>query len=197
MLFRTRLGDGKPRELLGAGQKSGQFWALDPDTGDVVWVTQTGPGGMLGGPQWGSAVDDDRIYVANANSDATPWVLPGGATTTRGIWSALNPSSGELLWQTADPLVDGAHAVTRATLQGPVTVANGVVYGCSVDDDGPMYALDAASGTVLWSFQSGGSCVAGAAVVDGTVYWGSGYETLSGAWGATGNDKLYAFDLGE
>ena len=54
---------------MGAGQKSGQYWALDPDTGAVVWVTQAGPGGFGGGLQWGSAVDDQRVYTANANSD--------------------------------------------------------------------------------------------------------------------------------
>ncbi len=197
MLFRASQGRGKPRELLGAGQKSGQFWALDPDTGSVVWVTQAGPGGALGGLQWGSAVDGERIYVANANTDAASLPLPDGSTTTRGVWSALDTATGAILWQTADPLVDVNHAVTRATLQGPVTVANGVVYGCSVDDAGPMYALDAATGAVLWSFQSGGSCISGAAVVDGTVYWGSGYTNLSGFLGATGNDKVYAFDLGD
>ena len=66
-------GKGKPRDLVGAGQKSGQYWALDPDTGAVVWVTQAGPGGTSGGLQWGSAVDGQRIYTANANSgDGNP-----------------------------------------------------------------------------------------------------------------------------
>ena len=54
--------------LEGAGQKSGQYWALDPDTGEVVWVTKAGPGGVLGGLIWGSAVDGERIYVANGNT---------------------------------------------------------------------------------------------------------------------------------
>ena len=81
--------------------------------------------------------------------------------------------------------------------QGPVTVANGVVYACSLDVDGHMYAFDAASGAVLWSFSSGGSCNAGAAVVNGTVYWGSGYASLGGFLGSTGNNKFYAFDVQE
>ena len=44
----------------------------NPDTGAVVWVTNTGPGGTAGGLQWGSAVDGKRIYTANANSDLKP-----------------------------------------------------------------------------------------------------------------------------
>ena len=73
-LFTVKPGPtGKPRDLVGAGQKSGQYWALDPDTGAVVWVTQAGPGGTAGGLQWGSAVDGQRVYTANANSNNSPW----------------------------------------------------------------------------------------------------------------------------
>jgi polyvinyl alcohol dehydrogenase (cytochrome) len=56
-------------QLLGIGQKSGQYWALDPQTGAVVWTTQVGPGGVVGGLQCelpAHAVDShqrDRGYV--------------------------------------------------------------------------------------------------------------------------------------
>jgi polyvinyl alcohol dehydrogenase (cytochrome) len=53
-----------------------------------------------------------------------------------------------------------------------------------------MYALDAATGAILWQFAAGGSVNAGAAVVRGSVYWGSGY-----ARSGSGNNKLYAFSL--
>lgn len=187
-LFKTRLNGGKPLELLGAGQKSGQYWALNPDTGQVVWVTQVGPGGLLGGMIWGSAVDGERVYVANANSGFELWTLVGGQQTTGGFWSALDAATGEILWQTANPIPTMA--------EGAVTAANGVVFGCSLDTSGNMYALDAATGAILWNFASGGSCNAGPAVVNGMVYWGSGYSALAD-FGATGNDKFYAFSLSE
>lgn len=38
-----------------------------------------------------------------------------------------------------------------------------------------MVAMDAATGTVEWTFTSGSSCAAGAAIANGTVYWGTGY----------------------
>jgi polyvinyl alcohol dehydrogenase (cytochrome) len=188
-LFTVEGDRGKKQELLGAGQKSGQYWALNPDTGEVVWVTKSGPGGVLGGHIWGSAVDGERVYVANANAFSQNWDLVGGQTVDYGFWSALDTATGEILWQTADPIAGNVN-------QGPVTVANDVVYACSMDSQGHMYAMDASSGAVLWSFASGGSCNAGAAVVNGTVYWGSGYESLAGFIpGSTGNDKLYAFEL--
>jgi polyvinyl alcohol dehydrogenase (cytochrome) len=68
-LYTTRV-NGKPTQLVGAGQKSGQYGSLDSDTGAVAWVTQAGPGGTGGGLQWGSAVDGQRVYTANSNSNS-------------------------------------------------------------------------------------------------------------------------------
>jgi polyvinyl alcohol dehydrogenase (cytochrome) len=180
-LFTVKV-DGKPQDLVGAGQKSGEYWALDAATGKVVWTTQAGPGGTAGGLQWGSAVDGKRVYTQNANSNFKPW--PAGGTDTSGVWSGLDAATGKMLWETRPP--DGG------STSGPVTTANGVVFGCSLDPEGHMYALDAASGHVLWSFASGGSCLSGAAISNGTVYWGSGYSNFGFG---TPNNKLYAFGL--
>ncbi|MFQ6171212.1 PQQ-binding-like beta-propeller repeat protein [Oryzobacter sp. R7] len=179
-LFTVASGPMKGRELVGAGQKSGQYWALDPATGAVVWVTQAGPGGTAGGLQWGSATDGRRVYTANANSGGVSW---NGANT--GVWSGLDAATGELVWE-ARPSQGGSTS-------GPVTTANGVVFGCSLDPLGHMYALDAADGSELWRFASGGSCLSGAAISNGTVYWGSGYSNFGFG---TPNNKLFAFGLG-
>jgi len=161
---------GKKTELLGAGQKSGQYWALNPDNGQVVWSTQVGPGGVIGGLQWGSATDGSRIYTA----------------VTAGSWSALDPATGAILWSTPTPNPGWPTF-------GAVTVANGVVFAGSTAPTGDnMFALDAATGAILFSFTSGGSVGSGASVVNGTVYWGSGYSVLGPPW--SGNNKLYAFE---
>lgn len=175
-LFTVKHGggkNGKPRDLVGAGQKSGQYWALDPDDGSVVWVTQVGAGGVLGGLQWGSATDGTRIYTA---------------VTTEG-WKALDPATGAILWHTLLP--NAAFALTF----GAVTVANGVVYGSSQSPagDSSMFALDAATGAVLFAFDSGAPVGSGASVVNGTVYWGSGYTVLGDV--SAFNNKLYAFEV--
>jgi polyvinyl alcohol dehydrogenase (cytochrome) len=178
-------GRGKPHDVVGAGQKSGQYWELNPDTGAVIWVTQAGPGGTAGGLQWGSAVDGKRVYTANANSNLIPWTLPNGTVTTDGVWSGLDAATGQVLWQLSPP-----HG---GATSGPVTTANGVVFGCSLDPLGHMYALNAATGAVLWTFASGGSCLSGAAISDGRLYWGSGYSNFGFG---TPNNKLYSFGLG-
>src|SRR5262245_41844346 len=119
------------RDIIGAGQKSGIFWALDPNDGHILWGTQVGPGGTLGGTEWGSDTGDGRIYVAIANNLHQPYTLvPSGQQASAGSWSALDAASGSILWQTADP--------TGGIDPGPVTVANGVVYVGSMDAVGHM-----------------------------------------------------------
>jgi len=182
-------GMGKSRELVGVGQKSGQYWAVDPDSGQVVWVSQAGPGGTGGGLQWGSAVDGQRVYTANSNSNYKPWVLPDGSITDRGVWSALDAGTGAVLWQRTTPF--GGTPNVWGDTSGPVTTANGVMFSCSVLS-GYMYALNAATGDVLWSIHSCGSSLSGAAISNGEVYWGSGYSNFGE--GAP-NNTLYAFRL--
>ena len=101
MLF-TVTKAGIRRDLVGAAQKSGIFWALDPDTGKVVWSRIFGPAGSLFA-QWGSATDGQQIYVGNLNSEAQKYKLqPSGETTTGGSWSALDAATGKIIWQTAE-----------------------------------------------------------------------------------------------
>ncbi len=195
MLIPTKAGD-----IVAAGQKSGIMWGLNPDTGATVWQTAVGPGGALGGLEWGSATDGKRIYFAVANFNFPPQSYPmvnppkgTPATSSAGSWGAVDPTTGQILWQTADP--NGSIDL------GAVSVANGVVYASSMgtlfapgvpSTQPTMFALDAANGEQLWSFVSGGSVNAGPAIVDGTLYWGSGYTNLGPGFGDP-SGKLFAF----
>ena len=146
-LFTVKPASGKAYDLVGAGQKSGQYWAVNADTGALAWVTQVGPGGLTGGSQWGSAVDGKRVYVAISNAFNLPWNLvqngaASGVVTNGGLWSALDPATGKILWQTANPSGSGNW--------GAVSAANGVIYSCS--GDGIYYALNGATGGILWNY---------------------------------------------
>jgi polyvinyl alcohol dehydrogenase (cytochrome) len=168
--------------ILGAGQKSGIYYALDPATGNELWRTQVGPGSSLGGIEWGSASDGKRIYVGIVNFYGLSY--SGGSA---GSWAALNPETGAILWQRPVP--------NNSIALGPLAVANGVVYAPSMDgtpNAATMFALNAADGSTLWSFASGASVIAGATIVNNTVYWGSGYAHL-GIPGFTPNNKFFAF----
>jgi polyvinyl alcohol dehydrogenase (cytochrome) len=147
--------------------------------------------------EWGSATDGKRIYFAIVNFGFASYSMvnpPKGTPTSSsaGSWGAIDPASGQILWQRADP--------NNTIDLGPVSVANGVVYATSFGATafGPppaqwpptLFALDASSGKILWQYAGGGSENGGAAIVDGNVYWGTGYSNLGlGFPGA----KLYSF----
>lgn len=186
-LFTVKIA-GKARDLVGAGQKSGVYWALDAGTGAVVWQTQAGVGGLAGGLQWGSAVDGKRVYTANSNSEFKEWFLKDGTSAGyRGGWSALDAATGQIIWETPNPAYHNG--------MGPVSGANGVVYACSLDDAGHMYAMNAATGAVLWDFPSGANCIGGAAISSGMVFWGTGYDAMKFTPGPNNAQALYAFGL--
>lgn len=173
-----------PKTIIGAGQKSGIYYALDPDTGALIWKTQVGPGSSLGGMEWGSASDGKRIYVAIANLYGIPY-----AAGNAGSFAALDPATGKILWQKADP--NGALDL------GPLAVANGVLYAPSMGGapGAPsMLGLDAATGSTLWSYAPGSSVIAGASIVGGSVFWGSGYTHVP-IPGFTGNNRFFSFTV--
>src|SRR6185437_10431492 len=100
-------------------QKSGIYYAFDPATGAELWRTLVGPGSSLGGIEWGSATDGKRIYVALVNYYGIPYAYGYG-----GSIAALDPATGAILWQVADP--------GQSINLGPVSVSNGVVYASSM-----------------------------------------------------------------
>jgi polyvinyl alcohol dehydrogenase (cytochrome) len=197
-LFTMPIGEnGFGRQVVGIGQKSGVYWALDPGDGSVLWRTKVGPGGLGGGVEFGTAVDRGRVFVAEGNSEQQPFTLQGagpfaGQMVTSGAWSALDPRTGAILWQTPDP--------QGSKNPGFLTAANGVLYaGSAAGSGGNMYALDARTGNVLWTFASGGSVFSAPAVVNGMLFWGSGYTRNAscpdGFDSCVANNKLYAFGL--
>jgi polyvinyl alcohol dehydrogenase (cytochrome) len=178
---------GQVHDFVGAGQKSGTYWALDPDTGATLWARRPGPGGRRGGILWGSSADGAHVFVAENDYARLSYRLgpKGVATTTGGSWAALDSATGHVDWQVAVP---GTANGQVAGAESAISVADGIVFGG--DTEGNMAALDARTGALLWRYASAGSVACGPAIVDGVVYWGSGdpYGTKAKA--------LYAFSLG-
>jgi polyvinyl alcohol dehydrogenase (cytochrome) len=199
-VMRVRM-QGRWRDVVGVGGKSGVYYALDAGTGAFLWNSLIGPGGDQGGMNWGTAFDGERIYAPITNHHHIPYLVarngvPSDKMVTGGSWAALDPATGRILWQTADPQQEtlaGTGTVGVWDL-APVTAANGVVYAASMAKDpqqNQLFALDAANGRILWQYGAGGSVNAAPAVVNGSVYWGTGYSR-SGVEGS-GNNQFYAF----
>ena len=59
--------------VLVLSQKSGALYGLNPDDkGKLLWQSQVGKGGVLGGVEWGSASDDRRLYAAVSDLAFSP-----------------------------------------------------------------------------------------------------------------------------
>jgi polyvinyl alcohol dehydrogenase (cytochrome) len=140
----VRAPDG--RELLIAGQKSADIYALDPDTGDVVWHERLGRGGALGGIHWGLAANEVMATVfvpvsdIEANSDPAREPQPG--------LYALDVQSGAIRWQ---HLRENrcAERICSGGLSAAITATPDLVVAGSLD--GYLEIYDAATGDVLWS----------------------------------------------
>lgn len=142
--------------LVLASTDAGRVFALAERTGRVVWTAEA-EGAIRARP----TVDGGRVYVP----------------TDGGYLYALDARSGRRLWRAAI----GQGSRPRGTAGGgddryeryasSAVVAGGRVYVGS--RDGNLYALDAATGRVLWR-AAGGDVISGApAVAGGAVVFGS------------------------
>ena len=195
------LRDG--HRVLVIGQKSGVVHAFDPDQeGKVLWQTRIGKGGSLGGSEWGSAADQDRIYVANSDvrflRDGTRRLDPDAG----GGLFGLNLSDGKITMQ-VPPVACGDRKQCSPALSAAVTAIPGVVFSGGVSGYLRAYATDNAR--LLWEFDTardyatvngvpahGGAMDGpGAAIIDGMIYVNSGYAQWSGIPG----NVLLAFEV--
>ena len=180
------------RRVLLAGQKSGVLHALDPDDrGKILWQKRLSPGGVLGGIEWGFAADDQHVYVPISDV----WESRNSPGHAGGIY-ALAFADGSEVWNTPAREPDClAQAGCNAGQPAAATLIPGVLFSASMD--GHVRAYDPDNGEIIWDLDTkrnyptvnkvparGGSIKgAGVTVVDGWIYFGSGY----GLWGMPGN----------
>lgn len=194
----VQLGGGK--RALVIGQKSGMVHAIDPDAeGKILWQTRAGSGGLLGGSQWGSAADGQRIYVAI--SDVVLHSIPDAATGRNRIeldpkkgggLYAIDLKSGRIDWKAPPAVCPANQAVCSPGQSAAVSAIPGAVFSGALD--GHLRAYSSTDGRVIWDFNSarefpsvngkparGGSIDAtGAAVAGGMVFLHSGYSDFGG-----------------
>jgi polyvinyl alcohol dehydrogenase (cytochrome) len=189
-------------DILLAGQKSGDVWALNPDNGQLLWNHRFGKGTPLGGVHWGMAVDGERVFAPINDPMAMP-----GAVAEPGM-NALAIATGEVLWrQPMKPDCSAARKLRHERCDRqyglsalPLVVDESVIAGAI---DGRLYVFDARTGEVTFQYDTlrsfatvngfpgkGGSIdshsvFAGA----GMLFVGSGY----GRFGQPSGNVLLAF----
>jgi len=186
-------------DLVLAGQKSGDVWALNPDTGELIWNTKVGPGGAIGGIHWAMAYDGEKVYAANnMTTDSTADGIDPGLF-------ALDVDSGSIAWEyhhTPDCSGDRRDYLPSCDRNWGMSAATLLVDGAIVQgaNDGFVKVFDSGSGEPIFSFDTGrpfetlnGIEARGGAIdnfsiwaANGTLFVQSGY----GLFGLPGNVLL-------
>src|SRR5262249_35284393 len=148
---------GGNKRALVIGQKSGMVHAIDPDNkGAVLWQTRAGQGSALGGSQWGSASDGQKVFVAI--SDIGIGTRPD-PTLPQGFRSVLDPNKGgglpasiwnrgKVVWRPTRSRGAGPRTMCPPANPAAVTAIPGVVFSGSVD--GHLRGYSTATGAVIW-----------------------------------------------
>jgi len=124
---------------------------------EQAWTARPGGQAFFSSP----VIADGRVFLATDN----------------GAVHAVSLDDGSSLWSFA---TGSGNRATPAVADGLVYVGGGV--------DGRLYALDAATGSPAWSYATGDYLTyAAPTVVDGVVYFGTGFTAGNGGW-------IYALD---
>jgi eukaryotic-like serine/threonine-protein kinase len=169
------------------GSSDGVFYAVERDTGKQKW----------------KSVMTDPISSSPAVANGLVYFL-----TYDGVFYALAEDTGEIKWRFATGgerrfEAKGIHGLTPATqniadpmdvfLSSPAVFNGRVYFGSS---DGHVYALDARTGVLAWSFETGDVVHASPAIANNTIYIGSWDSYLYALDAATGLEK-WRFKAGD
>jgi polyvinyl alcohol dehydrogenase (cytochrome) len=154
--------------LIGAGNKNGIYYAVDQDTGTLVWQQPLVAGGILGGFNASTGVAFGNVYA--------------GTFTGPPFISAFGTTNGAVAWQCPS-------AECNAFSFGPPGIAAGAVL--IGDSAGQLRAFDATTGVLLQKLTLGGGISSGPAIVNDMVFIGTG----TGAFGGAGTQGVYGLAL--
>lgn len=146
MLVTTKSG----RELLLAGQKSADAHAMDVQTGERVWTTNLGRGGIIGGVHWGLALNEALGLVYVPISDKAAMGFPSPGTPTPGLY-ALDVETGERRWSYSRESRCTDEECTFG-LSAAILASNDIVVTGNMD--GFLEVFHAESGELLWQHDS-------------------------------------------
>ena len=190
---------GRPDRLV-IGQKNGWVWGFDPETGEIVWANNLGPGGTLGGFSWGMACTEYHCYLGLINNQQYEFFIPAPHYDYGwgGSYFCITVMNGDFVWGTNDPdweLInseDDIEAAWGSSIASPLTVSNDLVIGGSTSYRGTMSVLNRLSGEVVFKYSTSGSIYGGASVSGNCIYIGSGYSPQFNPYWRE-NTAVYAF----
>jgi polyvinyl alcohol dehydrogenase (cytochrome) len=164
-------------DAVGIGDKGGTYYALNRDTGAVLWSRKLTEGSIQGGVMASAAV----VPAARAGRANDVLYLTSNRAGTTADLFALDAADGTIINR-----VDVGGSVVS-----PVSWANGLVY--VTDNSGHVSAFDAANGlSRVWQWRTDAPAAGGIAIAGGMVYAGWGWAVN----GVSQKGGLIAYKIG-
>jgi polyvinyl alcohol dehydrogenase (cytochrome) len=168
-----RVGDV---DAVGIGDKGGTYYAVNRETGAVIWERKLTEGSIQGGIMASAAL----VPAARAGRPNDVLYLTSNRAGTVADLVALDASNGEVINR-----VDVGGGVVS-----PVSWANGLVY--VTDNTGRVSAHNASDLSRVWQWRTDAPAAGGIAVANDMVYAGYGWAVN----GVSQRGGLIAFKLG-
>jgi outer membrane protein assembly factor BamB len=171
------------RQLVAAGQKSGNLYVFDRTDGSKVAERDFGIGSAgIGGIFQALAFDGTYLYVVNNQSTSTGAGSEdsnddSGKAATSTLF-ALDPMTLDIVWERQLP----------AWVWAPMTLVNGMGF---VGAETHLEAIDTTDGSKLFDFQAKGTIIGAPVVNNGRVFFPSGLTYFFGH----PDDKLHVLAL--
>jgi len=140
------------KDILLAGQKSGDVFALDPDNGgEIIWTELVGRGATMGGVHWGMASDGKTLYVPI--NDQNDYALHKEQPIQPGV-HALNIIDGKRMWSTIEENRCGESEEFQCGpgISAAITATPEVLFAGALD--GMLKAYDTKTGKELWAYDT-------------------------------------------
>lgn len=189
-------------DVLLAGQKTGDLWALNPDTGALLWNQRIGTGSTLGGNHWGIATDGERVF----HPINDPGQARGTYVPQPGMYSFF-VGTGEPSWSfkveadCEDRSERLRNCATRHGLSTTPLLVGGALVSAGVD--GRLYIFDKETGEILFEYDTvreyetvNGVLGLGGAIDSHSIAAGGGMLFINsgyGRMGGTPGNVLLAF----
>ena len=163
------------RDLVGLGNKDAHYYAVDRDTGELVWATEATeegyirPGYASGGFVGPAAVGKGMIIGATAVGDCP-------------CLHALDETTGAIRWQQL--AVEPSYA--------PTTLVGDLAFVASIDT--VLRAVDVATGEVAWSRSLGVLASGGVAAIGDDVWAVAGFRE-PGSAGPSARSGVFRFTI--
>jgi len=177
--------DYKKKHYVAAGQKSGNLYVFDRDTGEkLVSRNFDGSSTYIGGIFQALAWDGEYLYTVNNRSAAPdePGSESGNGESAidpkTSVMFALEPLTLDIVWQRQLP----------AWVWSPMTLANGLGF---LGAETLLEAIDTSDGSKLFEFKTDGTIVGAPVVNNGRLYFASGLTYYFGH----PDEKLHALAL--